>query len=345
VLEQHDRTRFDIYLYYNNEHIDEITRRAQSLAKQFHFVKALPDAALHAAIKADGIDILIDLNGYTKDNRLAVLAMRAAAVQMSWIGYPNTTGLHSVDYRIVDQISDPPDHARDLCTETLLYMPSVFVVYQPNVNLPDVAEVPRLQSGHITFGSFNSMAKLNPALLRAWAEILRKVKNSRILLKNIALGYALPGQEVLAAFAELGIDARRVDLAGVVADKQSHLKTYARVDISLDTFPYNGTTTTCESLIMGVPVISRSGEDHRSRVGASILRTVGLEALVQGSESGYIEAAVGLADNPALLASLRAGLRQRMLSSPLMDASTFTRELEGKLVQSWEARHGLGVSA
>jgi predicted O-linked N-acetylglucosamine transferase (SPINDLY family) len=189
------------------------------------------------------------------------------------------------------------------------------------------------------------MAKLNPALLRAWAEILRSVKNSRILLKNIALGYAVPCQEVLAAFAELGIDARRVELVGVVADKQSHLNTYARVDISLDTFPYNGTTTTCESLIMGVPVISRSGEDHRSRVGASILRTIGLDALVQGSESGYIEAAVGLADNPALLASLRAGLRLRMLSSPLMDAFTFTRELERKLVQSWEARHGLEGNA
>jgi len=336
VLEQHDRNRFEVYLYYNNERVDETTRLAQRLAKQFRFVKALHDAALRSAIMADGIDILIDLNGYTRNNRLVVLAMRAAALQMSWLGYPNTTGLQAVDYRIVDKVTDPPDYARELSSEKLLYMPGTFSVYQPGGDLPDVAPSPSLKSGHITFGSFNSMAKLNTALLQTWAEILHGVKNSQLLLKNIALGYTGPRQEVLAVFAQLGINAGRVELAGVVSDKQGHLKTYERVDISLDSFPYNGTTTTCESLIMGVPVVSRAGKDHRSRVGASLLAGLGLESLVQSSESGYVQTAIALAGNPAELVSLRTGLRQRMLSSPLMDAGTFTRELESRLMQCWE---------
>ena len=345
VLEQHDRNCFDVYLYYNHEHVDEITRRAQGLATQLRFVKPLPDADLRSVIMADGIDILIDLNGYTRGNRLAVLAMRAAAVQMSWIGYPNTTGLSAVDFRIVDEVTDPPEYAQALSSEKLLYMPNVFSVYQPGVDLPDVTPPPSLKSGYITFGSFNSIAKLNTALLHTWAEILHGVQNSRILLKNIALGYAVPGKEVLDAFAQLGIAAGRVELAGVVNSRQSHLGTFARVDISLDSFPYNGTTTTCESLIMGVPVLSRAGKDHRSRVGASILAAVGLESLVKGSESGYIEAAIALAGNAAQLVSLRADLRQRMLCSPLMDARTFTRELERKLMQSWEERSGLEGNA
>lgn len=336
VLEQHDRDRFEVTLYYNHEQVDETTRRTQRLVKQFRFVKNLPDAALRSVIVADGIDILIDLNGYTKGNRLVVLAMRAAALQITWIGYPNTTGLQSVDYRIVDEVTDPRDDAGELCSEKLLYMPSAFSVYQPGGSLPAVAPPPSLKSGYITFGSFNSMAKLNTALLHTWAEILQGVKGSRLLLKNIALGYAAPRQEVLAALAQLGINAGRVELLGVVADKQSHLETYARVDISLDSFPYNGTTTTCESLIMGVPVVSRAGKDHRSRVGASLLAALGLQSLVESSASGYIQAAIGLAGNPAQLVALRTGLRQRMLSSPLMDASGFARELESRLMQCWE---------
>jgi predicted O-linked N-acetylglucosamine transferase (SPINDLY family) len=241
-----------------------------------------------------------------------------------------------VDYRIVDEVTDPRDDAGELCSEKLLYMPSAFSVYQPGGSLPAVAPPPSLKSGYITFGSFNSMAKLNTALLHTWAEILQGVKGSRLLLKNIALGYAAPRQEVLAALAQLGINAGRVELLGVVADKQSHLETYARVDISLDSFPYNGTTTTCESLIMGVPVVSRAGKDHRSRVGASLLAALGLQSLVESSASGYIQAAIGLAGNPAQLVALRTGLRQRMLSSPLMDASGFARELESRLMQCWE---------
>jgi predicted O-linked N-acetylglucosamine transferase (SPINDLY family) len=336
VLEQHNRERFEVYLYYNHERVDDSTKRAQRLASQFRSVKRLSDSALRSAIMADGIDILIDLNGLTKDNRIAVLAMRAAPVQMTWIGYPNTTGLKSVDYRIVDKVTDPPAYAEELSSEKLLYMPGAFSVYQPGADLPDVAPLPSLESGHITFGSFNSMAKLNDPVLQTWADILHGVKNSHILLKNIALGYAEPAQQIVAAFAQLGIGANRVELVGAMPDKHDHLETYHRVDISLDSFPYNGTTTTCESLIMGVPVISRAGNDHRSRVGASLLSTLGLDSHVAGGENEYIGAAIGLASDTAQLASLRAGLRGRMLSSPLMDASTFTRELESKLMQAWE---------
>ncbi len=345
VLEQHDRKRFDIYLYYNHDRVDEVTRRAQTLAKQLRFVRPLSDAALRSVIMADGIDILIDLNGYTKDNRLAVLAMRAAALQMSWIGYPNTTGLQAVDYRIVDDITDPRAYARQLNTEQLLYMPATFSVYQPGTDLPDVNPPPSLASGYITFGSFNSMAKLNTALLETWSEVLHAVPGSRILLKNIAFSYAGPKQEVWSAFTRLGIDADRVELTGAVPDKKSHLETYGRVDISLDSFPYNGTTTTCESLIMGVPVVSKAGKDHRSRVGASLLGSLGLESYVTGSDAEYIETAIGLAANPAQLLGLRTGLRQRILSSPLMDAGTFTRELENRLMQCWDRKVGLEENA
>ena len=336
VLEHHDPAKFDLTIYFNHTRNDGITARARSAVNRFRAVRELSDADLCHMIRGDAIDILIELNGLTQHNRIPVLAMRAAPVQITWLGYPNTTGLPTVDYRIVDRVTDPPGHAESLNVEQLLYMPHAFSVYEAPGNLPPVEAPPNRGAGFITFGCFNNLPKLNDALISTWSVILRRVVGSRILLKNLAFAFESPRKQLLDAFQRNGIGAERVDFMGYTPVKREHLAAYGRIDIALDTFPYNGTTTTCESLIMGVPVITRSGQDHRSRVGASLLQALGLKSLVSSDENKYIDAAVRLAGDTAKLDELRNNLRERMQSSTLMDASGFTRELERQLQVAWE---------
>lgn len=335
VIERHDRERFDLSIYYNHAKADEFTHRARVAASHFRTVKDLSDEALCNAIRADGIDILIELNGLTQNNRMPVLAMRAAPVQVTWLGYPATTGLRTVDYRIVDRISDPPEFAASLNVERLLYMPNTFSVYEAPADLPPVAAPPCLNNGYVTFGSFNNLPKLNDDLIRVWSTILHRVAGSRMLLKSLGFSFAAPRQQALAAFHRHGIGAERVEFLGHTPGKKEHLAAYGRIDISLDSFPYHGTTTTCESLIMGVPVITRAGRDHRSRVGASLLGALALDSLVSSDENAYIDAATGLAGDGGKLTALRERLRERMQSSALMDASRFTRDLESELLTTW----------
>ena len=336
VIEHHDPARFDLTIYYNHAKRDEITERARSAVTHFKAVRDLSDLDLCRLIRNDGIDILIDLNGLTQYNRMAVLAMRAAPIQITWMGYPNSTGLGTVDYRIVDRITDPTGQADALHTEQLLYMPHTFSVYEAPADLPPVNPTPGAHHEFITFGSFNALPKLNDELVRIWSAILQQLPGSRILLKNSAFSFESPQREVLTAFARHGVGAERIGFLGYVASRREHLAAYERIDIALDTFPYTGTTTTCESLIMGVPVITRSGRDHRSRVGAALLHAVGLDSLVTTDENAYIDAAVRLANDLQQLEKLRNGLRERMQMSALMDSSSFTKELERQLLAAWE---------
>jgi protein O-GlcNAc transferase len=337
VLAQHDRQHFEVFVYHNHPREDARTEQARQSAEHFATVARLDDTALANRIAADGIDILIDLNGLTGRHRLEMLAQRVAPVQLSWIGYPNTTGLTNMDFRLVDELTDPPGEAEGLSTETLLRLDAPFLCYQPPAAIPDDSPSPFLENGFITFGSFNALPKLNPDLLRVWASILHEVPDSRLLVKNLGMGFARPRQQVSNILESHGISPERLLFAGKEDAQSDHLQYHARADISLDSFPYHGTTTSCESLLMGVPVVTRASGEHRSRVGLSLLTALGLESLVAKDENSVIRTAVSLANDPDRLQRLRGGLRNRLLVSRLCDVTALTRDLENKLTAITEA--------
>ena len=335
VLRYQDRSRFEVVLYHNHKVEDEYTERFRDLCDHFYPVSQLDDDALHRQILDDRIDLLIDLNGLTGNHRVSMMARRNAPIQINWLGYPNTTGLTNMDYRIIDRCTDPPGYASERMVERPLHMPRVFSVYQAPEDLPETVIAPSEKNGMVTFGSFNYLPKLNPDLLESWAAILQRVDRSRLLIKNMSLTHEAPRERIAEMFCSHGIDRSRIGFAGRTESMREHLSHYQSVDICLDSYPYNGTTTTCDSLVMGVPVVSRYGDDHRSRVGLSQLSATGLDFLASGTRNGYIDAAVNLAKHPENLFNARSELRQRMQSSPLMDGEGFTTELEHALIEVW----------
>jgi predicted O-linked N-acetylglucosamine transferase (SPINDLY family) len=337
VLRAHDRSAFEIHLFSDSQP-DAVTRRFQSLASRWHDIRGIADDEAADLVRREQIDILVDLAGHTAQNRLAVFARRPAPVAVTWIGYPNTTGLEAIDYRLTDAWCDPPGATEHLHSERLVRMPHGFSCYQPPADAPQVAELPAARTGQVTFGSFNALPKVRPAVVAAWAEVLRQVPGSRLVLKSRALKDEEARRRILGMFARRGMDEARVELAGALPSHAHHLELYNRIDIALDTFPYHGTTTTCEALWMGVPVVVRAGETHVARVGVSLLERIGLGELAADSEGGYIERAVALAGNLQRLAELRAGLRGRMAGSSITDAAVFTRDLENAYRRMWEER-------
>jgi predicted O-linked N-acetylglucosamine transferase (SPINDLY family) len=256
---------------------------------------------------------------------------------MTWLGYPNTTGLRTIDYRITDGVADPAGEDAHY-SEALLRLDGCFLSYQPVTDAPEVAPLPALKNGHVTFGSFNNFSKINPSVLQLWAEVLKQVPGSRLLLKCPALTDATVQARVSATLQILGIGAERVDLLGHTRTRQEHLALYARVDIALDTFPYNGTTTTCEALWMGVPVLSLVGQRHAGRVGTSLLSAAGLADWLADTPEAFVSTACKRAGDSDTLAHLRASLRQQLQASPLCDAEAFTRTFEAGLVHALENR-------
>jgi predicted O-linked N-acetylglucosamine transferase (SPINDLY family) len=295
---------------------------------------ALSDAQLAQRIRDDGIDILVDLAGHTAGNRLLMFARKPAPVQVTYLGYPTTSGLSAMDYRLSDWEVDPPGY-EGLNSERLVRMARSYYCYRPYEGAPEVSALPARQAGHITFGSFNNLAKVSPQLLRLWARVLEAVPGSRLLLKARSLGDAGVRASLLERMQRLGIGAERVQLHGWEAQTGGQLALYAGVDIGLDTYPYNGGTTTCEALWMGVPVVTLAGGTHASRMGASLLKAAGLERLVARSEQSYVELAVELAHDREQLELLRAQMRERLRTSPLLDEEGFTRELEALYRRIW----------
>ena len=328
VLQRHDHERFEIYAYYNHHRLDAVSQRLKSCCDAWREVADLPDEQLAELIAQDQIDILVDLGGHSGGNRLPVFGRRVAPVQVSWLGYPNTTGLTEMDYRITDEYTDPLDETGQDYSEELVRLPRHFSCYQPPADCPEVASTPVLAGKPITFGCFNNIAKLTPQALSTWGRILESAPDSRLLLKARALTDRQTVARIQAHFRAMGIDPGRIALKSRDHSKQHHLEHYAQVDIALDPFPYNGTTTTCEALWMGVPVIALKGQAHRGRVSASITASMGLEALVAESLDQYVAIAVGLAADPEHLQSLRTSMRERMLGSTLLDAAGFTAGLE-----------------
>ncbi len=336
ILARHDRENFEIYAYAEvpEAKYDATSKRLHGLCDHWLTTCGFSDADLARRIRQDGIDILIDLAGHTAHNRLRCFAHRPAPVQISYLGYPNTTGLATIDYRLTDAWADPPGQEA-LHTERLVRLASGFLCYTPAGDAAPVGELPALGSDHITFGSFNNFSKLTPQTVELWARLMKHLPGSRLILKNKSLSDAGTAAHCVAGFASRGIGPERLELIGWLPSRREHLALYARIDIGLDSFPYNGTTTTCEALWMGVPVIALAGDRHAARVGVGLLSQVGLQELIADTPERYVEIARDLSSDLSRLADLRKGLRQRMLTSSLCDAPAFTRVLEKAYRELW----------
>lgn len=333
VLAAHDLKRFEITCYSNGRKSDTVTRRLHGLVEHWRDISRMEDAAVAALVRRERIDILVDLGGHTAGNRLLVFARRPAPVQVTWLGYPNTTGLSQIGYRITDAASDPAGESDARYSERLVRLPGPFLCYEPPVALPPAARLPADAEGPIVFGCFNNLAKVNPGTVRVWCEILRALPRSQLMLKSVGLADPATASGVRAWFANEGVAPERIVCDSERRAVAEHLQLYRRIDVALDPFPYNGTTTTCEALLMGVPVVTLAGRMHASRVGASLLEAVGRREWVAASERDLVARAVELANDRPALARIRAALREELLRSPLCDARGFTRRLEAAYEQ------------
>lgn len=336
LLANHDRQAFEILCYSTNRRDDEVTARLKTQADVWVDARDMDDAALVQRITEDGVDILVDLSGRTVQNRLGVFAKRAAWLQAAYLGYPTYTGVPQIDWRVSDAVIDP-EGKRGFVSERPLRLPRSMFCYRPPVDAPECRYISARERGYLCFGSFNQLQKLSPAVLAAWARILADTPASRLLLKATAFSDAESRRRVIETFARAGIAPERVMIREGIAERRGHLDLYNEIDIALDTFPYNGATTTCEALWMGTPVITLAGETHASRMGASILTALGLPELIAPSVDAYVTAATRLARSEASLAELHRGLRQRFADSPLRDEQGFTRAFEQAMRAAWRS--------
>jgi predicted O-linked N-acetylglucosamine transferase (SPINDLY family) len=334
---EHDPAAVEVTCYSNTVAPDEVTARLRALAHRWREIATMNDVSCTALIERDGIDVLVDLAGHTARTRLAVFARRAAPIQMSYLGYGVTTGLPTMDYLLTDDLVDPLEASTD-GTETVLHLPGGYLSYRPPFGAaggPELQPLPARRNGHVTFGSFNNLAKLSDPALQLWAELLKRLPTARLLLKARGLAAPEVRARVEARFSAQGVSPERIELAPPTAGTAEHLALYGRVDVALDTFPYNGTTTTCEALWMGVPVITLSGSTHMGRVGHSVLARVGAADLVAPDHDQYLKLATTLAGDLGRLETLRRELRPRLLASPLTDGRRLARALESAYRLAW----------
>jgi protein O-GlcNAc transferase len=336
-LEPRDRVKFEYVVYATGGRADQMTRRIQQSADGWREMRGVPDGQLIEQIRGDRVDILVELSGQTHGNKLGAVRLRGAPVQVTYCGYPNTTGVPAIDYRIVDALTDPAPAADRLAVEKLIRLDPCFLCYTPREDAPPIAEPPSRKNGSITFGSFNSLKKVTPSTLALWCRLVRDVPGSRLVIKS-GTAFARSAREYLTReILSHGLAQTRFDLLERNEAKFEHLATYEQVDIGLDTFPYHGTTTTCEAMWQGVPVVSLVGDVHAARVGLSLLSAVGLAELAARTPDEYLEIAMALAADPARRASIRSTLRPRMQASVLCNAPAFARRFEGALRHAWRA--------
>ncbi|MDK9721828.1 MAG: tetratricopeptide repeat protein [Rhodospirillales bacterium] len=331
LLEALDPALVQIYLYADVANPDEVSERLKSHAQAWRDLRGLSDEAAASLVRDDGIHILIDLAGHTAGNRLGLFVLKPAHVQATWLGYPATTGLSRIDWRLTDAIADPLDgnHA-----EGLMRL-SHFLCYRPDDGAPEPAEPPVLQNGFVTFGSFNALAKLGERDLTLMARILNRIPEARLMLKARPLADDGVKKRLFVRLGHHGIDPGRVDLVGRTPDAGGHLAHYAKIDIALDPVHYNGTATTCEALWMGLPVVTLHGNRHASCVGASLLTSANLPQTIAEDEAAYVAIAVKLAADPKALAENRAQQRAILKSSPLLDKAAFAQDFTEALKRMW----------
>lgn len=333
LFEHHDRQQVEVHAFQTVPGGDAVTRTLVSLADRWHDISVADDDAAAERIRAAGIDVLVDLAGHTGGGRLPLLARKPAPVQFTWLGYLCTTGVAAIDYRLCDRHTDPEGVAEAWQVETPARMPDSQWCYRPLIEVPgQPMPLPRLQRGFWTFGSFNSGSKLNSRVLAAWSAILHAIPGSRLRVVCAA-----DDQEafVRRSFADQGIDASRLDLAGRTGI-QEYFASFAGVDIALDTFPYSGGTTTCDALLMGVPVVTVAGSRAVSRSGVSLLRTAGLDEWIADDPQALPDLVQRLTADPARVQLLRRELPSRMRASPLMDGPRFAANLEALFRRAWQ---------
>ena len=371
AMEHHDRERFALFCYSDAEKPDAVTGRLRRVVENWHETRKLNDAELEAFIRGHRIDILVDLRGHAAANRLTLFARKPAPVQVNMVGYFNTTGLATMDYRITDEHQDPPGMTEQFHTEQLVRLPHSCWCYTADVDgstgltagAPEVTEPPALKNGYVTFGSLNKTVKVSEPCAKLWARVMESVPNSRLVLavaeagedgghrrpcgraaerEDGSGGSAASPQgrtsgdaPVRDRLSRVGLPIDRVELLGKTLTRREYLQRFDRIDIALDTFPFNGITTTCDGLWQGVPCVSLAGGTSVSRAGRSILRAANLPELATDTPGSFVRTVVELATDLDRLRELRMSMRKRLLASPLMDHIGFARNLESAYRQMW----------
>jgi predicted O-linked N-acetylglucosamine transferase (SPINDLY family) len=332
ILASHDHANFEVFCYAHVPRPDDVTARLRPYADHWRDIAYLPDPQAADLIRQDQIDILVDLTGHIGGTRLLIFARKPAPIQVTYIGYQNTTGMRAMDYRLTDAWADPPGTTDAYYTEKLVRLPRAFFCYLPSANAPPVAPLPARSQGHITFGSFNAFPKVTPQVLATWAELLGRVPDSRLVIVADATPSLV--EYLNRTWTEHELDPQRVTLADR-RPRLDYLRLIDRVDIALDPFPFNGHTTTCDALWQGVPVVTLAGDQYVSRFGSSAHVNLGLEDLIARSPQQYVDVAARLAGDLPRLERLRGSLRDRMAASPLLDFVGFTRNLEAAYRHMW----------
>ena len=333
LLAHLDSAAFETVLYHDHFVADAVSARLRRQAALWRNFAGQPADAVEAVIRADAPDVIFDLAGHTGLNRLPLFARRLAPVQISYLGYPQTTGLRAMDYRFVDALTDPVGEAEPFHTERLVRFAPTAWAYQPPAEAP--APAPRPADAPVTFGCFNNFAKVTDEALAAWGRLLAAVPGSRLRLKASGLGEAAVAGPIRVRLERAGLDPARVDLIERTSGLAEHLALYRDVDVALDTFPYHGTTTTCEALWMGVPVVTLAGDRHASRVGLSLLTAAGHPEWVASDWDGYAGIAQALAGDAVRRAELRLRLRADLRAGPLLDHAAQAARWSGAIRACW----------
>ena len=333
LIRHHDRTQFEIHAWHTHTDHDQTTKKFMDLVDHWNSVPTLSDDALAEDIRKAGIDILIDLSGYSSGHRLPVFARKPAPIQATWLGYLGTTGLTTMDYRICDHFTDPPGMTEHLHTETLARLPRCQWCHVPYEDLPDAESPPILDKGHLTLGSFNNITKLNKEVLSLWARLLSSIPNAELHLAAIPDGRAR--QQLLAFLGEKGVDGKQLIFIPR-QEYKDYLKSIAGVDIALDPFPYNGGTTSIDTLAMGVPFVTLAGKHSIARGGVSLLSNTGLSDFIAQTPEQYVSIIEHYAQHPEELSQIRKNLQQNLAASPILDGPAFTQDFEHMYRQWWQ---------
>jgi protein O-GlcNAc transferase len=331
LLSNHDRQEYEITVYAEVMNPDQTTERFKSVSDHWRSSVGHSDEQIAAQVRADQIDILVDLKLHTADNRLMVFARKPAPVQISWLGYPGSSGLATIDYRLTDSHLEPID-SKNRYPDEPLRLPDCFWCYDPLNQSPAVGPLPAIASGHLTFGCLNSFFKLNDTTIDLWSEVLRAIPNSRMILLA-PMGSARA--RITETFAGRGIQPDRVEYASRQS-RQGYLQTYHRIDVCLDTIPYNGHTTSLDAFWMGIPVLTLVSDKPVGRAGWTELSNLGLTEFAATNRADFVHIATALAGDIPRLAELRSTLRQRLQQSPLMDGVRFARAVEAAYRSVWK---------
>ena len=334
LLAGHDPAEVETLCYADVPWPDDTTRRLQKLPGKWRDINGMDDEQVADRVRSDAIDILVDLAGHTRNNRLLMFARKPAPIQVTYIGYCNTTGLEAIDYRLTDALADPVG-AEAFNSEELVRLPRCFLCYTPPTEAPVVGSLPARQAGRITFGSFNNLPKVTPEVIALWSEILVAIPSARLVLKARSLSDRKTREHYAQMFAQNGVAHTQIGFIGAIPSSLEHMALYGKIDIGLDPFPYNGATTTCEAMWMGVPVIALAGRAHAGRVGVSLLSACGLGELIAETPREYVDTALRLASERDRLSTLRLELRSRMATSPLCDQAGLARAVEHAYRTMW----------